>query len=645
MFKTMRLWVNILLGMGFTILLMVAAMAYTNMVHLEKRIREEEYQQLRAYTREIHDGIISQTQRAEAMSALVANLPMVQKFFADGEREALKKMFLPVQQILASQYDVEQFQFHTPPAISFLRLHKPEKFGDDLSSFRHTVVNTNQTQKPTQGLESGVAGLGARGIVPVFYEGRHLGSVEFGISIGQEYFDAFEKRYAEEELHTGLHLVDGEKFTTYTPTFQEGALLSYEELKRVISGSSLLKNVLLQGTEHVVYAEAVKDYSGLPIGVIEVALDRKAYRQTVAEARQDTIFVAGMALLFGLLQSLIMARTITNRLQRVVNSVNLVAQGDLVHEVRVEGRDEIATLARAAGEMRQKLSILLGDLEIHAINVFEAAHEIASSVHEQAANSNEMSSAVAEITSTMEELSASSTQIAEYSKTVVDIANQTWDSSKKGTEAMQTVVTQMGQIKRENQHSLEEIVALGGKSKEIGKVMEMINNIADQTKLIAFNAALEASSAGEAGRRFGVVASEIRRLADSVTDSTAEIEKKVGEIQSAINRLVLTSEKGATGIEEGIVASNHTSKRLTELVEAARQSSTAAQQISLSTQQQRTASNQVVIALREIVSSSSNSAQGVDRIAEIAQNMSLLSGQLKLLVGQFKLTRQKEKGA
>ena len=94
----------------------------------------------------------------------------------------------------------------------------------------------------------------------------------------------------------------------------------------------------------------------------------------------------------------------------------------------------------------------------------------------------------------------------------------------------------MHEIQQENQESLREIIELGNKSKEISKVMEIINSVTDQTKLIAFNAALEAASAGESGRRFSVVAGEIRRLADSVTESTSEIENNISQIQDSISR-------------------------------------------------------------------------------------------------------------
>jgi len=290
-------------------------------------------------------------------------------------------------------------------------------------------------------------------------------------------------------------------------------------------------------------------------------------------------------------------------------------------------------------DMRLKLNGLGKELQSSAAAVNAAAQEIDASVKNQVAASAEMSSSVAQITSTMEEFSASSTQIADYSKSVVDVANQTLEGSRKGTEAMHSVLERMEDIRTENERTLQEIVELGAKSKQIGKVMELINNLADQTKLIAFNAALEASSAGEAGRRFSVVATEIRRLADSVTDSTGEIETKILEIQDSINRLVLTSERKAGGITTGIAVGANTAERLNEIVSAASHTSSSAQQISLSTQQQKTASGQVLVALREIVTSSSHTAESISRISEISKEMSELSARLSWIVDQFKLEK------
>jgi methyl-accepting chemotaxis protein len=333
-----------------------------------------------------------------------------------------------------------------------------------------------------------------------------------------------------------------------------------------------------------------------------------------------------------------------------VKIAHAIAGFNLNINIETRAGDETSLLA-AMKTMQGSLARIIGNVNNSVHKLEDAAARLAETAgleaennlrqqdvsHSMAAAVEEMSSTVSEITSTMEELSASSSQIADHSKSVVDIANHTLEKSKKGSDSMQQLLAKMGSIRADNQDNLKEIVELGSKSKEISKVMEIINGIADQTKLIAFNAALEASSAGEAGKRFSVVAAEIRRLADSVTDSTSEIEGKIEEIQNSINRLVITSEKGATTIASGMEASDVTASNLAELVGAASQTSSAAQQISLSTQQQKTASNQVVVALREIVSASSHTAESISRISKISQGMSDMSADLGKLVGQFKL--------
>ncbi len=327
--------------------------------------------------------------------------------------------------------------------------------------------------------------------------------------------------------------------------------------------------------------------------------------------------------------------SVQTNLLAIAGAADEIAQGKLT--TSIEPRAEWDRLGLALKTMLVQLRSLVAETASTARAVHDGATTISASVESQATASNELSSSVAEITSTMEELSASSSQISEHAGAVVDIANKTLDSGRMGSEAMEQLTARMASIRDENRRSLDDIIGLGKASKEISKVMTMINVIADQTKLIAFNAALEAASAGESGRRFGVVAAEIRRLADSVTDSTGEIESKVSEIQDSISRLVITSEKGASGIAEGMEATAHTAQRLDELVDAAGKTAIAAQQISLSTQQQKTAVGQVVIALREIVSATHHTAQSMSQLSDVSRNMAGLSSDLDAQVGRFRL--------
>jgi methyl-accepting chemotaxis protein len=330
--------------------------------------------------------------------------------------------------------------------------------------------------------------------------------------------------------------------------------------------------------------------------------------------------------------------------------VKAIAGGNLAVAIHLRANDRSSLLA-AMAHMRNSLAIMISKLEHHATQLAETAMQLAETAglmarqhaSQDSANQSmataveQMSSSVAEITSTMEELSASSKQIADHSQSVVDVASQTLDSSRQGASAMQHLLERMNDIRNDNHRNLEEIVALGAKSKEIGKIMDIIETVANQTKLIAFNAALEASSAGESGKRFSVVASEIRRLADSVTESTREIESRIQEIQDAISRLVISSEKGAHTIDSGLSASHETAQILETLVQGASQTTSAAQKISLSTQQQKTANIQVVQALREIASASTNTSRAVRKISDTSEILLDVSDILKNLFAQFHL--------
>ncbi|MDA8409187.1 MAG: methyl-accepting chemotaxis protein [Treponema sp.] len=395
--------------------------------------------------------------------------------------------------------------------------------------------------------------------------------------------------------------------------------------------------------EKIVYYRSIEELNVIVAG--------GSYTDELFLANSKIFLLAGIVFVIGLGLLYLVGNLIANRFSKPIRSVGTLIQaigrGDLTSEATTDFEkkmlvrdDEFGEMARTAFETQARLRELSSAVRRNSEAIRNGASDIGFSIDAQAAASSQMSASVAEITSTTEELSASSTQIAEHSGSVVDIANLTWENSKRGSESMVALRQKIENIKNDNEVSLAEIVELGRKSKEISKVMAIINTIADQTKLIAFNAALEAASAGEAGKRFGVVASEIRRLADSVTDSTSEIETRIGEIQDSISRLVITSEKGAEGIADGIEATAVADDLLGELVDAASRTTDAAQQISLSTQQQKTASGQVVLALREIVAASQNTASSIAKIAEISHAMTVTAVELNEVVSVFKLTRE-----
>lgn len=373
--------------------------------------------------------------------------------------------------------------------------------------------------------------------------------------------------------------------------------------------------------------------------------------QLTAFIDKTTITAIGVCLLL-LVGSLLLLYPLSRGLTRSVRSIqkqveNITDTLDLSRRIRVTDRAEVGGLASEVNLLLERMSEAIEGIQRSSNQLQSSASNLADtagfartrtdSQHSMVEAIEQMSSSVAEITSTMEELSASSTQIADHSQSVVDVASHTLESSQRGAEAMQELKQRMAAIHADYEQSLQDILDLGKQSKEISHIMDLINTLADQTRLIAFNAALEASSAGASGKRFSVVAGEIRRLADSVSESTFGIEERIQTIQASISRLVITSEKAANSVQAGMDVSAETELELNELVKEAARTSNAAQQISLSTRQQKTASSQVVVALRDIANASSHNAQSVRHISNISEELLQLAEELNGLVKEFNL--------
>ena len=157
------------------------------------------------------------------MSTLVANSPVVQQAMAIEDRQQLTELLHPAFLVLKNDFSVRQFQLHTPPATSMLRLHKLKKFGDDLSSFRQTVIEANQQKKRIRGIEKGVAGLGIRGISPISLGSQHLGTVEFGMSLGQAFIDQFKQQNG---VDIAIHTRNDGAFVTFASSFEKDSFFN-----------------------------------------------------------------------------------------------------------------------------------------------------------------------------------------------------------------------------------------------------------------------------------------------------------------------------------------------------------------------------------------------------------------------------------
>ena len=259
-----------------------------------------------------------------------------------------------------------------------------------------------------------------------------------------------------------------------------------------------------------------------------------------------------------------------------------------------------------------------------SINLLEETQNLAVSSKENAATAQDQSAAVKEIVATMEDNTALSEDISKKIKDVSGVAAKTSIDVSEGVNYIQNNVKQLLEISETNTNTINGIKELGDKIENIWDIVTLINSVADQAKIIAFNAELEASSAGDAGRNFHIVATEIRRLADGIIDGTKEIKEKINEIQQSSDNLILASESGTEKISVGVENAKNLEYRFGSIKNASEITADSAEKITTIIQQQAIASEQILNTLKQI-------STGVENFSSATENISHASEQLKTI--------------
>lgn len=261
-----------------------------------------------------------------------------------------------------------------------------------------------------------------------------------------------------------------------------------------------------------------------------------------------------------------------------------------------------------------------------------SAAELQTASSQQASSTREQSSAMSEIATTINELLVTSRQIAESAQRVAHIAEGTVRSTRSGDQAMQHGTEAMVTIRRQVDLIVQQMLDLGKKSQQIGGILDIINELADQTNILSINATIEAAGAGEHGRRFAVVADEIRRLADRVGGSTREIRGLIDEVRSAVNTAVMTTEGGSKAVEAGGRQLESISSALREIASSAGTTTEAAREIELSTKQQATAVAQVNIAIASVAQATREAEASATQTYQTAAELNALARDLARMI-------------
>jgi methyl-accepting chemotaxis protein len=283
----------------------------------------------------------------------------------------------------------------------------------------------------------------------------------------------------------------------------------------------------------------------------------------------------------------------------------------------------------SASTLTRTLTAQIGSAVQH---VQSSAAELQTAANQQASGSKEQATAMAEITTTISELLATSRQIAESAQRVARVAEETAASAESGDNTVQRGGDAIGGIKRQVDAIVAQMLDLGRKSQEIGGIVEIITELAEQTNILSINAAIEASGAGDSGRRFGVVAEEIRRLADRVAGSAKEIRGLVQDVRAAVNASVMATETASKTVDAGTGHFSRVAESFREIAVLVRTTNEAAREIELSTKQQSSAVEQVnrgvadvAQAARETEVTSAQMLETVSQLARLSTELSLLT--------------------
>jgi CHASE3 domain sensor protein len=264
--------------------------------------------------------------------------------------------------------------------------------------------------------------------------------------------------------------------------------------------------------------------------------------------------------------------------------------------------------------------------------VQSSSAELQAAANQQATGAKEQSSAMNEIATTIRELIATSHQIAESARRVAQIAEDTDKSARSGDGTVENANKSISSIRQQVDLIVSHMLDLGKKSQQIGAVLEIVSELSEQTNILAINATIEAAGAGEAGKRFAVVADEIRKLAERVGGSAKEIKVLIDDVRAAVNTTIMATESGSKAVDAGsrqfeIVATSF--KKISGLVSVTTE---AAKEIELSTKQQSTAVEQVNVAISNVAQATKETEASSGQILQTASELTGLSRDLARII-------------
>jgi methyl-accepting chemotaxis protein len=314
-----------------------------------------------------------------------------------------------------------------------------------------------------------------------------------------------------------------------------------------------------------------------------------------------------------------------------------VAQGDLTGRVGANGGDDLRTLSENLNGMVASLAELSSQVREGAQSISSSTSEILATVSQHTVSASQQSAAIGETSTTMEELRTAAEQTARKAKEVAEQARASAQVSEEGTQAVEAITRAMEETRERVAAMAKDILLLSEQGQQIGEITATVNDLADQSNILALNASIEAAKAGEHGKGFAVVAAEVRNLAEQSKQATEQVRTILGDIQKATTSAVLATERGTKVVEESLGLTHRAGDGIRSLAGTIQDAALAAQQISASVHEQSVGMDQITQAVKDMSEGTAQFVAGAQQSQQAAEDLNTLSRQLTSLTERYQV--------
>ncbi|MEK6531814.1 MAG: methyl-accepting chemotaxis protein [Deltaproteobacteria bacterium] len=333
-------------------------------------------------------------------------------------------------------------------------------------------------------------------------------------------------------------------------------------------------------------------------------------------------------------------RIIVNPVSKVTEFAKALSEGDLgAMDIEIKSNDEMQTLAEALNAMKQSLNAIIGKLKATSDEITAISGGFLEQSREIVRGAERQSESTGQVAESMEEMSSTVIEVAKNSRSASESSDEARQTAIKGGEVVKTAVDGMSTVAETVNECTRKVEALGQSSNQVGAIVAVINDIADQTNLLALNAAIEAARAGEQGRGFAVVADEVRKLAEKTTKATKEIAAMIKSIQADTKAAIEAMKKGNSEAEQGMRLAENSGKVLIQIVENVEKVSDMLRQNATATEEQSAAVDGITNNINGIADIARGTTAGIKQMAESTENLNRVAEELNALVGTFRLSR------